>query len=517
MKNKAKKQPKINITKVIIALAIILLLCMLYMVFKAKPNNEKLQIVELNPSTYSIEIGTNSTIINFDKAIATTREEINAPKLDAGMIPIINLGNGEYKITTANDTNWYDYTNGKPVYIMLSDGYYKSELEQGIKEDQLVSNNTVRNDALAVPIEKLGTIYMWIPRFAYSDENIGFLKETGVINASNWVTPEIFTLKQENEKYNIELTGIWIEKTTQASESATNTKITKMNNIDNTFGLIANEKIFKVDEDLKQGLEPYNKYYKLDTYLDDYANNNRTYIKIINTNAKTELVAKADMVGKKVRITIQENKYNIDKIVHIASGQIVENREYTMEKPGGFYSFIVVDTKGNMVTVSAGFEENPPDLTGFRIDSTYIVTYSGEINKGTAQEISSQTIAQILDEGYTVDENNALIQGDIDFSKVNESKGKWYDYANQKWANIVTRNNGNEAYFVWIPRYAYALDTKEQTTDIIFIDTDNVSPKTGAQIDLTKYTIPEAFTWYDDDGNEIALSGYWMGKYQLSN
>lgn len=155
---------------------------------------------------------------------------------------------------------------------------------------------------------------------------------------------------------------------------------------------------------------------------------------------------------------------------------------------------------------SAGAEENPPDLTGFKVDRTYIVTYGAD-----GKEYTKQPISDILEEGYTVDSNNALVQGEIDFGKIDTTNGEWYDYSKQKWANIVTRNNGVEAYYVWIPRYAYALNNNE-TTDVIFIDTFNVNRKTGKKPDLTKYTIPEAFTWMDKP-----LSGYWIGKYQIND
>ena len=39
---------------------------------------------------------------------------------------------------------------------------------------------------------------------------------------------------------------------------------------------------------------------------------------------------------------------------------------------------------------------------------------------------------------------------------------KWYEYGSREWANIVTRNNGLETYFVWIPRYQFQLDYKNQ-------------------------------------------------------
>ena len=83
----------------------------------------------------------------------------------------------------------------------------------------------------------------------------------------------------------------------------------------------------------------------------------------------------------------------------------------------------------------------------------------------------------------------------------------WYNYSYSKWANIVTRNNGLESYYVWIPRYQYILDSTSQRSDIQFIMGTSTETKEG-------YKIPEAFTW--GDNGEKQLSGYWMSKYQLS-
>ena len=80
----------------------------------------------------------------------------------------------------------------------------------------------------------------------------------------------------------------------------------------------------------------------------------------------------------------------------------------------------------------------------------------------------------------------------------------WYDYTTANWANVVTRNNGLEAYFVWIPRYAYALNSTSQRSYIKFLK--------GTTRDIPAgYKIPEAFTF-----NGTELTGYWVSKYQLA-
>ena len=143
-----------------------------------------------------------------------------------------------------------------------------------------------------------------------------------------------------------------------------------------------------------------------------------------------------------------------------------------------------------------------PDLTGYRVDTTYIVTYNDD---GT--ENATQTLQEVLAEGAQINEDKTLLSGKIDLNKIN---GTWYDYTKQVWANIVTQNDGYTNYFTWVPRYAYSLDTKNEKVNAILI------PRTITQEDLgDKYTIPEAFTWLDDDENKVQLAGFWIGKYKL--
>ena len=106
----------------------------------------------------------------------------------------------------------------------------------------------------------------------------------------------------------------------------------------------------------------------------------------------------------------------------------------------------------------------------------------------------------------------------------------WYDYKNQKWANLYVESNGIESYYVWIPRYAYKVDNEKSTTgnermDVKFVDlynnykdevTDEVT--TWETLQAQGYKIPEAFYWGDSENylENTPIPGYWMSKYQLS-
>ena len=81
----------------------------------------------------------------------------------------------------------------------------------------------------------------------------------------------------------------------------------------------------------------------------------------------------------------------------------------------------------------------------------------------------------------------------------------WYDYSKKKYANIVTINNNEASYWVWIPRYKYKVepDTKELSVQLITTSEKNHEG--------SLYEVPEAFTF---NGQE--LPGYWISKYEIS-
>ncbi len=117
---------------------------------------------------------------------------------------------------------------------------------------------------------------------------------------------------------------------------------------------------------------------------------------------------------------------------------------------------------------------NPPELSSFTKDTTFYVTYDENGN-----EHSTIPITEPAPEG-------------------------WYEYGYGEWANIVTRNNGLETYYTWIPRYEFTLDQNNQRSNVKFLS--------GTAEAESGYQVPEAFTF---NGQEI--TGYWIMKYTLSD
>ena len=135
---------------------------------------------------------------------------------------------------------------------------------------------------------------------------------------------------------------------------------------------------------------------------------------------------------------------------------------------------------GSMTKNYAPAVVNTPDLNGFNKDTTFYVTYDENEKEHSTIPIS-QSMPQY-----------------------------WYEYGESKWANIVTRNNGLETYYVWIPRYEFMLDQTNQRSTVKFLSGTNNQPDSG-------YQIPEAF-WFDKNGNGEQddgeqLTGYWAMKY----
>ena len=148
-------------------------------------------------------------------------EGVNSPKLAKGMIPIKHNGTN-WVVCEETDEDWYQYdtTNKKWANVMLSDGKYKA--------GQVGEGQVVQED-------ELGSMFVWIPRYAYQitkgyqqgstatekEINVTFLagntnqdvdgnsygKATASVNTSTTkVVHPGFTLGQR------ELTGIWVAK-----------------------------------------------------------------------------------------------------------------------------------------------------------------------------------------------------------------------------------------------------------------------------------------------------------------
>ena len=136
-----------------------------------------------------------------------------------------------------------------------------------------------------------------------------------------------------------------------------------------------------------------------------------------------------------------------------------------------------------------------PDMTGFNPNYTYIELYDKSTNTFTSE----------------------VLLKDANLDTINNDN-TWYSYPNKVWANIKTTGNGLEAWWVWIPRYAYSINEATKEIEIIFIDLDNKP----MEKDLYGDTLPEnfivhpAFTPSGEDGSKN-LKGIWMSKYESSN
>lgn len=128
---KIKNRKKNKFILILVAIAI---LFVLFLITRTKIMKKNI----VAKSEY--EISLNGMSISLDNVISKTP---NVPVVGAGMIPIKWNDNANmWEITTSKDSNWYDYSAGKFANVMLSDGYYKSELEVGIDDKlQLMENN----------------------------------------------------------------------------------------------------------------------------------------------------------------------------------------------------------------------------------------------------------------------------------------------------------------------------------------------------------------------------------------
>ena len=116
-----------------------------------------------------------------------------------------------------------------------------------------------------------------------------------------------------------------------------------------------------------------------------------------------------------------------------------------------------------------------------------------------------------------------------------DNQDNWYDYSAQKWANAVTKDsNGNiTGYWVWIPRYAYKIESGRYTStagkiSVKFLqgttnkDENNTEisqtyPETTGEA-MSAYVVHPSFTngtsnHYMNGEWDKEISGYWVAKY----
>ena len=103
--------------------------------------------------------------------------------------------------------------------------------------------------------------------------------------------------------------------------------------------------------------------------------------------------------------------------------------------------------------------------------------------------------------------------------KTTDTDIAWYDYDAKKWANAQTEDG---SMWVWIPRFAYKINSSNKTFDIVFLkDTTNNYVENGTEknAETEGYTIHPAFknessTGYENGGWDKELTGIWVSKFE---
>jgi len=99
------------------------------------------------------------------------------------------------------------------------------------------------------------------------------------------------------------------------------------------------------------------------------------------------------------------------------------------------------------------------------------------------------------------------------------------DNTSSRWANAIVTKDGIDSYFVWIPRYAYKIDSTNKTIDVKFIQGTGTTAADGtvckyaddSTLTANDYIVHPAFTSNANLGGGFGeLSGLWIGKYESS-
>lgn len=143
----------------------------------------------------------------------------------------------------------------------------------------------------------------------------------------------------------------------------------------------------------------------------------------------------------------------------------------------------VISTQSEMVTVDeTSYYE--PNLSGFALSKTSIVYYEVK-EDSTSTDLDTQIVS--ADEYIKNGRKRTITKGNKTY--------EFYNYAKQRWANILVENNDMKSYWVWIPRYSYK---EGDVSDVKFIDL-NSTPDEG-------YIVHSDFA----DGKK----GIWASKYE---
>ena len=179
--------------------------------------------------------------------------------------------------------------------------------------------------------------------------------------------------------------------------------------------------------------------------------------------------------------------------------------------------------------------------TELPVSSRFDLYTKGDLNSALSFRVALYLNIETYNEQKGV--NAPQLKDNMELVKYDEGTKQWvtdetnseYSYEEQSgatenvgtshWANARVTIDDVDSYFVWIPRFAYKIDSTNKTIDVKFIkNTGNVAAdgtpcKYADDSTLntaTDYIIHPAFTTNADLGGgwDTELSGIWVGKYE---
>ena len=146
--------------------------------------SEDLSFVVSEQGIYNVRIENREVKSVTEKIIIN---EPNEPKVGEGMIPI-KWKNNKWVICSEEDPEWYNYVDQKEgedgtskwANVMLSDGKYYAK--NAVNVD--TTNKELAKEGQEVEEADLGSMYVWIPRYAYEIESGYHTNQAGKINIS---------------------------------------------------------------------------------------------------------------------------------------------------------------------------------------------------------------------------------------------------------------------------------------------------------------------------------------------
>jgi len=159
------------------------------------------------------------------------------------------------------------------------------------------------------------------------------------------------------------------------------------------------------------------------------------------------------------------------------------------------------------------------------------VSYAVDTSGANAPDLYDGALKPVMFDETTGETIRLKVQADGTVTNLDDSAltEEWYNYDEKKWANAVTvdENDNITGYYVWIPRFAYSINSGYHTSvlgvkKVLFLqeatnkDKDDVYHSTLYEdVDYIgdrqlQYLVHPAFSF---GGN---IKGFWMGKFEAS-